>query len=481
MLTGEQIRAHYKTKEIADTIIRVSTDGEYSRAGMKCTPNAYLDRKTGEIRDSMDWYLGSGAYSNRKFLKKIDLSNGKEGITLNICRTLYWTLNVFDKDIYNVDYKTVEKGEGPFISRSHTVGYTFGVDIDREHGMDIHDPNVKKAVEDMAQFYADKLREHAPNSVYCLYSGGGIYVMVHHKVFERYFETYRSHEDWDARLLTLMDSFDAIIGDLRDEFFKIYPEHKGKVKPDQLNGSQRVFKTIFSIHKSLDYAVIPLDPENVKIDFERATIPLKPDVIESGNNWYSQFDSDAEFLNVVMKPYFEKAYEMRTKKSYKRSKQTHDIKTEVEKSANPVYEFEKWPPCMKNLYNLPSCGEGATRALAIFVSFLGQMGIPEDDAMVLFDDLACRWGARQSNLFESYFRNMKVPTCQRLTSTDNRGFPKGVSIKSLNVCKPDIKCMNVPSPRYYADVEANVRRLLTPKATTQKATAKSENKLLPVF
>lgn len=136
MLTIDHIRKHYRTKDIADTIIRVSTDGEYSRAGMKCTPEAYIDHETGELKDSMDWYKGTGSYKDRKFLKKIDLSTGTEGIPVNIQRTLYWTLNLFDKEIYGVDFKRVNQVEKPFISRSYSCGYTLGVDIDKEHGKD---------------------------------------------------------------------------------------------------------------------------------------------------------------------------------------------------------------------------------------------------------------------------------------------------------------------------------------------------------
>jgi hypothetical protein len=57
---------------------------------------------------------------------------------------------------------------------------------------------------------------------------------------------------------------------------------------------------------------------------------------------------------------------------------------------------------------------------------------------------------------------MKVPTCRHLVSDDDRGFHKGVSIKLLGVCKPDIRCGNVPSPYYYADKKGNMKRLLTP-------------------
>lgn len=451
MLTIDQIRKHYRTKDIADTIIRVSTDGEYSRAGMKCTPDAYIDRETGELKDSMDWYRGTGTYKDRKFLKKIDLSTGTEGLTVNVQRTLYWTLNLFDKEIYNVDFKPVTQNMKPLIARDYTRGYTLGIDIDKEHSKDIHDPAVKAAVEAMAQFYCDRLRERLPNSVYCLYSGGGIYVTVHHKVFEPYFAKFRLREDWEGLLRVLLDSFDALIGNLRDEFFKLHPECKGLVKPDQLNGSQRVFKSIFSIHKTLDYAVIPLDPLCVQINFDQAKIPLSNDVVEAGKMWYSSFDDGKEFLNTVMKPYFEKYHHLLNRRV--------DV-GDIEISSIPISDVEKWAPCMRNLYNLTSCSEGATRALAIFVSYLGQIGICEDDARLLFDDLADRWNARKSNIFESYFQKMKAPTCQRLTSIDNRGFPKGVSIKSLNVCKPDVRCMNVPSPLYRTDVEANKKRLL---------------------
>src|SRR5690606_15058116 len=108
----------------------------------------------------------TGPYTKRKFLKKVDLSTGKEGITQNVNRTLYWTLNIFDSAIYEVDFKKVEKAESAGISRQYTTGYTFGIDIDREHGNDIHNPEVKKAVDVMAQFYCNELIKYAPNSVY---------------------------------------------------------------------------------------------------------------------------------------------------------------------------------------------------------------------------------------------------------------------------------------------------------------------------
>jgi hypothetical protein len=368
-------------------------------------------------------------------------------------RTIYWTLNFFNESIYRLDYSGISSEQSPGISRQYTVAYSLGIDIDKEHGKNIHDPDIKLAVEDMGQFFSDFLREYLPNSLYCLYSGGGIYLLIHHKSLNQYYDRFLHNPDpaysWDYMFKILGDAFDALIKEKEAEFFAMHPEHKGKVKADALNNSQRVFKTIYSIHKSLPYAVIPLDPENIKIDFEKASLPIKDDVLESGSNWYTDYDDGGYFLVNCLAPYLEAAM--------KKKFNAGVYNSEYQCSPIPLDDISKWPPCMQNIWSLPSCGEGATRALAAFVSFLGQIGLSEENAFKMFSTVADRWGARKSNLFESYFKKMKTPTCARLGSNDNTGFPKGVSIKNLGVCKPDIKCMNSPSPYYYVDPKAKLR------------------------
>jgi len=439
MLTRQQIKEYYNTAGIKKNVIRVSTDGGSFRAGNGNFCSWYKIQNGVKVK----WCLANDA----DYLKMA-----------HRFRTFYWTLNFFDPEIFVIDYNTVTKEDSPAISRKYTVGYTFGVDIDKEHGTDIHDPEVKKAVEDMTQYFSDKLREYVPNSVYCLYSGGGIYVMVHHKVFDQFCDRFKNYpkEPWDKMAKVLGDAFDYLIRHMENEFFKLHPKHMGKVKADQLNNSQRVFKTLFSIHKKLDYTVIPLNSENIEIDFENASIPLKPEVITFGENCYTEHDHGGDLLSDLFKPVFERSYENINKTYRKEGKQ------EFNSSPIPIEDIEKWPPCMRNLYRLPWCGDGQTRALAAFASFLGQTGIEEKQAYMMFDELADRWGAKKENIFSNYFRIMKVPTCRRLVSDDDRGFPKGVSIKILGVCKPDIRCGNVPSPYYYADKKGNMKRLLTP-------------------
>jgi hypothetical protein len=415
---------------------------------MKFTPAAYKDKITGEDKDSNDWY--NMRPGSRRVKNKIDLSNRRNYMNaVTECRSLYWTLNYFEKDIYALDYKTIDKSESPMLSRAYTGAYTFGIDIDKEHGTDIHDPAAKKAVEDMAQYFTDELRKYIPNSVYVLYSGGGIYVMIHHRVFEAYFQRFKVNDDWDMMLKVLLDSFDCLIGSLRDAFFKVHPEHFGLVKPDQLNNAQRVFKTIFSIHKKLDYAVVPLDPNNIKINFDDATLPLKDNIFEIAKQWYTEYDDGASFLN-SLKPYFEEAH-----KRLKSMNNNYSTGMTISNSAIPI---DSWAPCMQNLYCLDECGEGQTRALAVFVSFLGQIGYQEEEARDLFNELVNRWNATPSNIFESYYKNMKVPTCDRLNDNNDIGFPKGMSLRKLNICYPQERCKCVPSPLYYTDIEADKQR-----------------------
>jgi|ERR1035437_6709321 hypothetical protein len=348
MLTRQQIKEHYSTAEIRDSIIRVSADGGSFRAGNgnRCKWYKYQYGK------KVKWCLANDADYIKMALR---------------FRTFYWTLNVFDSEIFGIDYNTVKTEDSPAISRKYTVGHTFGVDIDKEHGTDIHDLEVKKAVEDMAQYFSDKLREYVPNSVYCLYSGGGIYVMVHHKVFDQFCDRFKNdpEEPWDKMAKVLGDALDYLIGHLENEFFKLHSEHIGKVKADQLNNSQRIFKTLFSIHNKLDYAVIPLNPENIKIDFENASIPLKPEIIKSGENWYTDYDHGGYLLSNLLKPFFEQSYK-NINKTYQ-----EEEKHEFNCSSIPIEDIEKWPPCMRNLFYLDCCGDGQTRALAAFASFLG--------------------------------------------------------------------------------------------------------------
>ena len=426
---------HYMRKEVKKTIQRIAQDGNNSRCGNG---------------DFTAWYKNKKGKPQTHY----NLSTEEDyNLLIGRYKTLYWSLNYFNLYFYSLDFnprlpdhELIPSANSPRISKMNTTAYIMSVDID---GIgDIHDPDVKMAVEGLAQFHVDEFRKFAPCSVYVLFSGGGIYVHIHHKVFQEYFNNLEY--PYDEAVQHLLDGFGEWLDDIRTRFLIEYPEHEGKTKADSLNNSKRIFKSIFSLHKSKPYAVIPLDPDNIQIDFDKAKLPLKKDVLDGGDKWYRDYDADGEILEEVLRY----AGIAKTRAPVK----CFDSDIKYEQSETPV-DIKQWPPCIKNLVSMKTCGEGKTRALAVLAAFLGQMGLPEGDAYSLFLDTAKQWNAKTTNIFQSHFRIMRTPTCRTLTADNNQGYPIGRSLKILNICKPDIRCINIASPRYYADKQANIERL----------------------
>jgi len=440
-LTKSEILKHYFRPEIREIVQSLSSSEGLHRCGNG---------------DNWAWYHNGKFERTTKDGPRyhIDLTTkaGYDYLTTQF-RTLYWSLNFFEPDLFSVDYKEISNKDSPPLSRKYTGAYTFGVDIDTknktgQHGLNINVPKVKSAVEALGQYTADRIREYAPNSVHCLFSGGGIYVLIHHRAFTRFFDTYKEGKDgleYEYWLEVLIDAVNAFLGDIEEDFKAQYPEHVEYVKMDILNNAKRVFKAPYSVHKKHPYAVIPLDPENVLIDFEAATIPLKQEVIDKGKAWYTTYDTDYKLLDHLEQHYFKRAEEKVTDHVYKIRN------TELEISPIPVRE--NWPPCIKNMLSLPTCDEGATRALFFLSTFLGQVGIPEQEAKDIFFGLAKRWNKPTANIFETKYKLLHCPNCETLRSPDNTGYPRGKSILHLGVCKPDIRCIGLQkkNPRYYAD------------------------------
>lgn len=427
---------HYHNPDIKECILGVSKYGQFHRWGNG---------------DSNAWYrVVDGIKKPLDLPLEYDYIVGRH-------RTLYWTLNYFDPLIYQIDYSSISSEESRQNSLLYTYGYTFGVDIDtvptgkEEHGLNIQDPEIKQAVEDMGQYYTDRLREYVPNSVYVLFSGGGIYVMIHHMAFNPYFSKFYNDPEWPKYCSIMIYAVNSMLDTIRQDFFKEYPQHEGKVKADIINNAKRVYKCIFSIHKHHDFAVIPLNPDNVIIDFEDAKLPLKQEVIDRGKTWYLDYDDDGKLLDFLA-PNLYKA-----KEEYDH-KPGHIQAIDIDIPDTPI-PYSQWPPCIKNILVLEYVGEGRTRALAFLAAFFGEVGLPANQARQMFNGIADRWGAPTANIFESYYGKMHVPTCKHLQADINEGFPKGVSIKCLGVCRPNPRCFNIPSPRYYADINANLERL----------------------
>lgn len=360
----------------------------------------------------------------------------------NEFRTLYQSLNVFVPTLISVSRPKNEiTPEDPLGTPADTMSYTLGVDIDKEKGFDIDDADTQEAINAAGQFLVDYLKENGVHkSVWPLFSGGGIYVMIHHEICKPLRKPDAepkpiSPEDRASFFEELTDRYNDLIAHVSKEFFKVHPEYIGKVKFDALNNSKRIFKCILSIHKKKSYAVTPLNRDAIKIDTERAKIPLKDDMIAEAKEWYSSYDPEEQipFLKLVDK--FKKTEEEQRKKATRQF-------AEIWRSSEKI-DQEHFPPCIKHIIETPNEGTGKTRFTAILATFLYQLGWDEEEAWMLVATISDRNGVGNiQHIFDSCFGRISCPSCKTIQN-DAAGYPH-LGLKDLGACKKDPKCNKWP-------------------------------------
>ncbi len=427
MSATSQIREHYSRPEVKEAIIRFCTSGDGWRA---------LNR------DTIHWYVYDG-YSEGQKLIKPEAYDSQIKLEL---RTLYATLNIFDSisKLKSIPLDKEERDVGQELGTfKDTIAYSLGVDIDSikgPTGEDIHTSEIKAAVEAAGQYFVDFLKEKGiTQSVHVLQSGGGIYIMIHHELCHIPEES--SREQRVEYFFWLTKAMNNLIKSIGEQFFSAHPEHKGRVKFDAINHQKRIFKTIYSIHKKYPYAVIPLDKENIKIDFEKAQLPLKQEILEKGARWYVDFDLNEKdllhnlLLNVLTPDDV----------SYSRIDRSSDKSMWI--SSKPIPK-EDFPPCMKRIIEEPDTGEGKTRKVSVLASFLGHVGWDDQDAHDLWCEVAQDHGlGNRQDIFQNWYKKMICPGCQKLKS-ESEAFPH-VGLAGLDCCRPDDLCQHIKWPGHY--------------------------------
>ena len=97
--------------------------------------------------------------------------------------------------------------------------------------------------------------------------------------------------------------------------------------------------------------------------------------------------------------------------------------------------------------------------VSFLAAFFGQIGEPEEEAKAVWYELAGKWGAATTNVFDSWYKKMNCPSCMTLR-TPGAGNPH-IDIVNMEACKPDMKCcsVNYTSPVYYVDKELYIEKL----------------------
>ncbi len=446
---------HYQRPEVEETILRCSQDG----GAWRC------------LNGDQGWYItaeNGGVRLRRP--EDYDKTTGK-------FRTLYWSLDLFEPEVQNISDQWDEVRKRPV----HPIGtlrecraYSLGVDIDAVGHNAFDDPDITKALEEAATFLIDRLREAGvKKSVYALCSGGGIYVLIHHALFT-------AKSEWsggarEVRFRHLLEMYNAFIRDTAEAFFEAHPEHVGRVVFDALNGQKRKFKTIFSIHKTVPAAVVPLDPQCIKISKEDATIPLSSEVLEQGAAWYRDFDpSDKDRLQELLRPYAKAAEE----------------KLERRKTDTGSYDLfrrdaptlpDEWCPLMQKIAGGVTAGEiGRHAALGNLARHLYADGWSMEAAFRLWSSLADQAGV-EYRIFDTSFGEISEARCEAINEP-RAGYPAS----SLGGTRFAESCATCPRreaggfPSDYAHPKAKKATTSTEKDDGIKSITEEELNGLPV-
>ena len=433
---------HYLRPEVKEGILRYC-QGEHGARALNADEH---------------WYRGTDDINNTIALRgPADYED-----TIKRGRTLYATLDILEQAIFEQDSKWDKKAgrpETPLGTLAECIAFTLSTDID---GIgDIRSLAVKEAVEAAAQFHVDYLKARGiEKSVYCLYSGGGIYVHLHHGLFAvDVGNTELTPEARKEQYQILCKAYNRIIGEISQAFFRKYPQYIGLVKFDQLNNQKRTFKTIFSIHKRLPYAVIPLDPKAIEIDFGKASLPLSSEVLQEGAQWYQSFDpSEKEAVMGLLKDKIEAV------RAVTRDRPSGSTDGEISRPEEPL-DLANFAPCMKNIIEKAEDREGRHRALAVLATYLYQMGWREDAAFDLWLEVADRCGV-ESRIFETTFGLVSCPLCSTMTQ-DTGGYPH-LNLHGMGFCVPDEHCKGCQWPGDHHLQQILNENFDKPKAEEQK-------------
>jgi P4 family phage/plasmid primase-like protien len=374
-------------------------------------------------------------------------------------RSLYMTADVFDPKVFDLSAQWIEGrgGEGrpefPLGTRGDLISYSLFADIDAvkdPRGPDgsklFHEGRIE-ALEAAASFMVQYLKDRGiSESVGVLFSGQGIYVWLYpalSDVSENRALAGFDREKQDHDFKVWLEAFNALLYDIEKAFFEEYPEHVGRVKFDKLNNQKRKIKCLLSIHKTMPFAVVPLDRDDVKIDLERARLTLDgglpSETIAEAEAWLDGWkagEGERKALISLLKPYAAKAERDISRKA--------NTSGEISRASEPIPILD-WCPFYQALGKFPG-GTGAHRVCGALAAWLYQAGWEEGDAFDLWYNVAARCDV-ETRIFFTAYGVINSPSCRTIQKT-SAGYPS-LGFGGLNLCNPNEKCEGAVWPGQY--------------------------------
>lgn len=384
--------------------------------------------------------------------------------TISKERSLYMTADVFDPAVFDIwERKTVghdgmPKPEIPIGTRGDLVSYSLFADIDAVKDPDDEgDGDGKKrsklyhkgrieALEAAAGFMVRYLKDRGVAAgVGVLFSGQGIYVWLSPELSDmtevRALANF-DRDELDEAFKIWFLAFNDLLADIEKAFFEAFPEHVGRVKFDKLNHIKRKVKCLLSIHKTLPFAVVPLDRDDIKINLEAARIGdhgLPAETLKSARVWLSTWkaaEGERSALVKLLEPYRLRAAEDVTAKA--------KTSGEIRRSSEPI-PVESWCPFYRALLEFPG-GAGAHRVCGALATWLYQAGWSEEEAFQLWGPVADRCDV-ETRIFYTSYGVINSPNCETIKKR-GAGYPV-LRFGELGLCRPDETCKGCHWPGDY--------------------------------
>ncbi|HRW82577.1 MAG TPA: hypothetical protein P5049_03875, partial [Methanothrix sp.] len=442
MTSSDLTLEHYRRPEVRETILQLCRYGGGLRA----------------LNGDDGWYFHRDG--------KVRLRGPEDyDDTISRARSIYITADVFAPEVFEKTEPWTEgrggegRPENPIGTRRDLLAYSLFADIDAvkdpsDAGGEDGNPRSKichvgrkEAVEAAARYLIDRLEEaRVYQAVRVAFSGQGIYVILHPGLSERLDPAEGEEldlDEMDRDYKVWLEAFNSFLADVEADFFADHPEHVGRVKIDKLNHQKRKLKSLLSIHRILPFAVVPLDPDDIEIDFDAARTPLTNEMLERARSWVETWEcthDERHTLAELLAPYAKKVDE----EIRGRAATTGEIRR------LPFVPPDEWCPfCQKILEYGDSTGKH--RALGALAAWLYQAGWGENDAFDLWYPIASKADVETRIFFTSY-GVINCPSCETIQRTSS-GYPS-LGFGGLGLCTPDEGCQGCRWPGEYGTAPA---------------------------
>ena len=298
-LTDEDIREHYRrVRDVYDVTASIDENPEARTGGVIDNRRWYDYRANPDNFDALEEdydQLGSAKV----------LPDAAEEIATESGRVLYALTTYspvmgreepcrFTEDS-NGNRSSEYRDGGPLPDYEEIVGQALihDVDVADEHKERPLAPELRDVVEAALEVYVERFSDLAGSRdhVLLLDSVGGAYPMVPPAATVPLREEFSDDRDRKLLFEELCSRADEWLNDVWEEVQETVPGATEYLDPDSINNKNRQYKTVLSVHKSIDGVVTPIDVNDVRYEH----VPVREvgeEEIDAAHEWAESLTSD---------------------------------------------------------------------------------------------------------------------------------------------------------------------------------------------